>query len=242
MYVLIEYNNNYNSILNKLNNLQITPIILFKLNINTKEKIKTQLNKINVLKEKLNNKLFAIQIKLDNFDNSNISFINNLKKDFHLVIGLGGLNKENRFFLEQTQIDFLQDPQNSYLKPKIDYIHHFNSGINQVLGKFAKDKNIGFLFSLNFTNNSNRYLIAKEIGRINQNISVARKYNLPILITFLITNENQIKNKIQLNGIFSLFNISTEQKKESLNILENKIKFNKLKNSKNYINKNIQFK
>ena len=170
-----------------------------------------------------------------------ISAINSLKQDFDIIIGLGGLNKINRFFLEETQVDFLQDPQNSLFNPKIDFIHHFNSGINEVLCKFAKEKEIGFLFSLNFINNKTKYM-AKELGRVDQNIVFAQKYSIPFYFNYIIEKSEEIKSKQELMWIMSLFSINNENKLLSLITLKNKIDKNILKKSPEYINSQIRFK
>lgn len=240
MHVLIEYNSNLDETLEFVKKLNLTPVILFKITLNTKDKIKENLSKIKELKNKYSKYSSAIQITLQKQDNFTGSIINNLISEFDITIGLGGLNKTNRYFLEHTNIDFLQDSQNSQFKSKIDFIHHFNSGLNHILCKFAKQKNINFLFSLNFTNTTNKYNLAKELGRINQNIIFARKYDIPILLNFIIKNKYQIKTKKQLEYISTLFNISILQKQENINLLRKVIENNKLKNSKNYINKYIQ--
>ena len=240
MYVLIEYNKNYNQNIKQLEKNNLISILLFKIILTDKNQTKQNLEKIFELKKKINPKFSAIQIRIDKITNQTQSIINNLKQDFDLIIGLGGLNKINRFFLEQTKIDFLQDPQNSSFKIKFDFIHHFNSGLNHILSKMAQNKQIGFIFSLNFTQTSNKLIIAKEIGRIDQNIKFARKYKIPIYLNFIIQNQNQIKTQQQIQEISKIFTISTQQINQITTILEQKIKKNKEKKSKNYISENIK--
>lgn len=238
MFVLVEYNNSYKESIKECKKLNLTPVTIFNIILKDKIETKNQLDKIKEIKNKVQPFYSAIKITIEKLDNSTQGFINGLKNDFNILIGQGGLNKINRFFLEDTQIDFLLDPQNSYFKSKIDFIHHFNSGLNQVLCKAAKEKETGLFFSLNFTYGK-KYNIAKEMGRINQNIKFARKYELPILINYLIQNPNQIKSKQEISAIMSLFEISTQQVKESLEIIENKINQNKLKKSQEYITEGI---
>lgn len=242
MYVLIEYNKDYNENLKEVEKLNLVPVTLFKIIFLYPKRTKENLEKIKQIKQKIKPKFSAIQLIIEKISGQTQSTINNLKNDFDLVIGLGGLNKINRYFLEQTKIDFLQDPQNSKFKPKFDFIHHFNSGLNHILCKFAKQKEIGLIFSLNFTNSNHKLPIAKEIGRINQNIAFARKYKIPIYINFSIQNKNQIKSQNEIQSISKLFNISTEQTRDTIKILENKIRLNQLKKSQNYINENIIIK
>ena len=242
MHALVKYDSkNYIEILKELKNQEITPVFLFKIDFSDKPNIKLNLEKIKEIKKENKIKHSAIQIIIEKPDNNIISTINALKQDFDIIIGLGGLNKINRFFLEETQIDFLQDPQNSLFNPKIDFIHHFNSGINEVLCKFAKDKEIGFLFSLNFLNNKTKYM-AKELGRVNQNIVFAQKYKIPFYFNYIIEKLEDIKNKHELIWIMSLFSINNENKSLSLITLKNKIDKNILKKSPEYINSQIKLK
>lgn len=237
MFILLN-NSYYNELkeLVELNNL--VPVVLFQITLSDKNSNKKSFDELIKLKNSLNPKYSAIQIKLDKIENQTSGIIDSLKRNFDIVIGLGGLNKINRFFLEQTKIDFLQDPHNSLYMNKTDYIHHFNSNINHVLCNLANEKETGFLFTLNFS--KNKKYIYKEIGRINQNIKFARKFKIPTLINFIIEDEEQIKSKFELMAIMSLFDMSSIQKKESLLILENKIKENAFKKSSSYIDRGIE--
>lgn len=244
MFVLLEYNKEtYIELLNEIKRQKLTPVVLFKLDFNLKDQIKSNLEKIKEIKIQNQIKYNAIQIILpvEKINNNFSSIINGLKQEFDIVIGLGGLNKINRFFLEETNIDFLQDPQNSIFNPKIDFIHHFNSGINEILCNMAKKKEIGFIFSLNFIDIKTKYM-AKEFGRINQNLIFAQKSKISFYLNYIIQNKNQIKSKKELMWILSLFDTNNINKSESIEILENKINNNNLKKSSNYLIKGITIK
>jgi len=242
MYILVEYNNLLEKNLEDIKKLNYVPVILFNIRFNSKIQINNDLTKILEIKSqiiekyKTNQLYFSILINLEKFDNNFSNIINQQKQNFNLIIGQGGLNKENKFFIENTKVDFLINPQSSKKKSKIDFIHHFNSGLNHILCRYAKEKEIDFIYTIN--NISNRSNL-KEIGRINQNIKFNRKYKNKIYINFLIKNQNQIKTQIELNSIYSIFEISNEQKKQSFNILKEKIQKNKLKNSSKYISNGI---
>jgi RNase P/RNase MRP subunit p30 len=240
MFVFVKYNDLYNQIIPQIKKHEFTPITLFDLELSEKNQIKEELSKIKTQITTLKINYTAIRLFLKKIDNSTPNIIDNLKKEFDIVIGYGGMNKINRYFLEQTKIDFLQDPQNSSYYNKIDFIHHFNSSLNHVLCEIAKQKQIKFIFSLNFTQNSKKN-IPKEIGRINQNIKFASKYSIPLYINYIITQPNQILSLNDFKRAINIFNLNNYQKKESINILEETIKNNRLKRSKEYINENIQF-
>ncbi len=239
MYTLVEPHTNYQETLKELEKYSYTPIILFKISLSNKNQTKENIQKALDLKKKIKPKYSAVQITLNKIENSTIGTINSLKSNFDIVIGLGGLNKINRYFLEQTQVDFLQDPQNSIFQRKIDYIHHLNSGLNHVLCNFAKEKEIEFIFSLNFTE-LDKKIVAKELGRINQNLKFANKLSIPSNINFIISSTNQVKSLQEIKGILSLFDLSTQQQKQSINILEQKITKNKKEKSPNYVSEDIE--
>ena len=114
--------------------------------------------------------------------------------------------------------------------------------MNQILCSFAKKKNIGFIFSLNFLNKLDKYLQSKEIGRINQNIILARKFKIPINISFIIEQKSDLRTINQIEEIYKIFKISTNDIKNISNSLVNKIDNNNEKKHKKYINEFIKFK
>ncbi len=239
MFVLVEFNNFYKDSIKELKKENLTPITVFNLIIKDKISTKNNLDKIKEIKNKIQPEYSAIKVTIDKLDNNTQGFVNGLKREFNLVIGFGGLNKINRFFLEETQIDFLADPQNSIFKSKIDFIHHFNTGLNQVLCRAAKDREINFFISLNFTSQKS-YNVAKEIGRLNEVLKFARKYEIKSHINFIIQGSNQIKSIKEIDGVMSLFNVSTEQKKEGIDLLEQTIIKNNLKKSDKYIREGLE--
>ena len=239
MYTLVEYNSDCEFLMSELKRYEQIPVIIFRLSLNGKENIKSQLRKIREIREKINTEFFAVLVSIEKLENSSVGIINQLKQKFDLVIGFGGTNKINRFFLENTQIDFLADSQNSISRLKIDFIHHFNSGLNQVLCKLAKERNIGLIFSLNFTEGRTKYIL-REFGRINQNVRFARKYGLPVYINFIVSGKEQIKSISQIKAMSSIFDVSNEQKMQIVNILEQRVKENRFKKSSDYISDRIR--
>ncbi len=235
MFILVKAKYFTKEIEKELEKKNFTPVFLHTLNYSNKTQARNEIDKI---KQNITYRFNAIQIIIENLDNSTQQFINSLKQDFDLVVGVGGLNKVNRFFLEQTNIDFLQDPQNSQFTPKFDFIHHFNSGLNHVLCQIARENNINFLFSLNFT--KNKRLISKETGRFIQNIKLARKYNINIYSNFIINHEYDIKTIKELDAINNLLKLSTKEIKTSEKILEKRIEENTKKQSFEYISENIE--
>lgn len=212
-------------------------IFLFNIKLDKNKSHKLQLEQIRKLK--LENKEtfqnIALLIEIEKIENYISGLIAQLKQEFSIIVGQGGLNKINRFFLEQTQIDFLLDPHTSKYLIKHDFIHHLNSGMNHILFKLAQEKNINVLIDLNsFDNNK---MLFKDIGRINQNLMLARKNNVKTIFTKF--NKNISQNKIK--HISNLFNISNNQIIESQNYLKYKIQENKNKKSNEYLIEGISY-
>jgi RNase P/RNase MRP subunit p30 len=241
MFVLVEYNKNYSDVCCELSKLDYTPITIFKLRLNGKKEIIEQLGKIKELRARISPKYSAVQVQLDKMENTSVGTVNSLRNDFDLVIGLGGLNKVNRFFFEDTLVDFVRDPHNVIFRSKMDFIHHQNSGINHVLCKLANERDIGMFFSLNFVLGENKNK-AKEFGRVSQNIKFCQKYNVPVVLSFAVSNVNQIKTCNQLKKISSLFNLSSQMMSQNVSILQDTVKKNKFRLSNKHIIDGIEFK
>ncbi len=240
MYAFIKNLRDSKILSEELLKLKINPIFLFEIYLSSKDENKLHLKKILEIKEKLNIEHSAILIHLKKQENYNLGFINSLSENFDIILGQGGLNKTNRYFLEKTKIDILLDPQSSLEKIKIDFIHHFNGGLNHILFKLAKENNIALGFSLNFIENFEKKIIAKEIGRINQNMIFSRKYKIPFFLNFIIENKNQIKNIEQLKNILNIFDLSIDQKISSISLIEKILIEKKYKKSDEFIAKGIK--
>lgn len=236
MYVFVDGNSYNKSLGKKLEKENLVPVKVYSITYEDKKQAKKELEQLLETLQKEKN--LALRLFLNKTDNYLPKFIELAKEFFDIVIGYGGLNKMNRYLLEQTKIDFLQDPHSTLYKNKIDFIHHFNSGLNHILCKFAKEKKKGLFISLNCSNEKGKNF-AKNFGRINQNLKLANKYAIPVFLSFIISSKYEIKNKKEHEALMKLFNVSTTQIKENLSILEKTIKINREKKEKTYIRKGI---
>ena len=218
----------------KLEEKGVIPVVLFSIEVGKSQFVKNNVEQILIEKKRLNPKYSAIKVILREINNSTAGIVNNLKRDFDLVIGFGGLNKINRFFLENTQVDFLLDPQNSFYLNKHDFIHHFNGGLNHVLCKMGQTREIDFIYSLNFFD-FYKHQVPKEIGRVNQNLMFHNKYKNDVYLNFIVKTINQIKSSDEVLRILEFFDMSTINRKNSVDVVEKKIMRNKFKKSDNFI-------
>lgn len=240
MYLFVDKNYFKENIKNKLEKNNLQPILLYSINYYNKDQFKKDIQIILNEIKNIQNKT-ALKIITTKTDSYIATQITNLKHNFDIIIGYGGLNSVNRFFIEQTKIDILQDPQNSFHKIKIDFIHHFNSGLNHILCKIAKQNDISLYFSLNFSSGK-KLNISKEIARINQNIKFAQKYSIPFYINFTISKDNQIKEDKEIEKILSIFDISSKSINNNKNVLSQIISKNYNKKSPKFITKGIELK
>lgn len=218
MYIFVEEDDLKNFNKEKIDS-KTQIIVLFTISLGTK----TDKEIIKKIKEKLQNyknHKKAILIKIEKITNSIISNINNISQNFDLTIGQGGLNSINRFFTEQTKIDLLLDPHTSEFEQKFDFIHHFNSGMNHILFNLMKEKEIGVLINLTkYIGNKN--LFYKDIGRINQNLKLARKSKIKTIFANFYENNNKIRSKDEITQILKIFDISLQQITESEHFFNN---------------------
>jgi RNase P/RNase MRP subunit p30 len=198
-------------------------IILFPIEIHSKNDIKKVQKELTQRTENYKTRKKAVQVKAFSLFNGLSSFVNALQRDFEIVIAYGGSNKMNRFFLEQCTVDYLQDPHNTSSISKVDFIHHFNSGLNQVLCSFAKEKKTGILVETTHFSKKT-WFKSKEFGRISQNITLAKKYKLPFLLTPFIKSKEELRTEEELRRIGESLGMSSEQSNSMYKELEKKIK------------------
>jgi len=83
-----------------------------------------------------------------------------------------------------------------------DFIHHRASGLNQVLCKLAKRKDCIVAFDFNSILESDDLFRAKIIGRMQQNIKLCRKYNVPMLPLTFAAVPFQMRNMLDFKAFF----------------------------------------
>ena len=108
----------------------------------------------------------------------------------HLIIKEGS----NRTFFESKKTDIIFRLEKSKDK---DFTHQRNSGFNHVLAKLASENNIRIAFSLEDLKKENFPVL---IGRILQNIMLAKKYNLNVIIGSFANRPNKIKSPYDLQA------------------------------------------
>ncbi|MDP3918455.1 MAG: RNase P subunit p30 family protein [Nanoarchaeota archaeon] len=149
-----------------------------------------------------------------------------LNKDKIIIIQAKD-DKLNREVLSSKYVDILLDP---HINRRKDYLHHRDSGLNQVLCKLAKENNIAVGFSLSSILKSKDR--AKLIGRMMQNIKLCRKYKVPMVIGSFAKNNSQTRNFKDIQSLFKILGMTGKE------VISNFIEY-KLDYKKRFITKGV---
>jgi ribonuclease P/MRP protein subunit RPP1 len=103
-----------------------------------------------------------------------------------IILVHGGINGINRKASECWEVDILCHPESVEGEEKKimkDFIHQKNSGLDHVIAKLLSEKKIALEINFSQVLNSRGILRVQKIGRMKQNILLARKYKVPLIIT-----------------------------------------------------------
>jgi|TARA_Y100000310_G_scaffold345794_1_gene470027 RNase P/RNase MRP subunit p30 len=179
-------------------------------------------------KDKFDNLEFSkvYEIKIDRVNS--INQIKKLNNELNIVEG-GSLNRE---VLSSKNIDILVSPEKNR---KEDFLHHRNSGLNQVLCNLAKKNKVVIGFSFNEVLKSKDVERAKIIGRMQQNIKLCRKYKVDMIIASFATNKYEMRSLNDLKSFARVIGMNSQEVKKVFT-LANDI----LKRKKEYITDGIK--
>lgn len=118
-------------------------------------------------------------------------------------------NQFNRRALETLKINYLISPEKAGQK---DTLKQRESGLNHVIAKIAKEKNISIIIDVSYLKNLDKKKKAQALSKIIQNINICKKTNTNIKITDL---ENKTRSE-QLKAILFSLKASSQQVKNSI--------------------------
>lgn len=137
---------------------------------------------------------------------NNLSNIKDVSAEIGILVDDKNINKiqnTDDYVFSRTPSRKLIESKKTYVlhdfedQMKPDFIHHRNSGLNQVLCKIIKDKEkiIGISFS-SVLNSRNPEII---VGRMRQNVKLAKKYGLKTIVASFakFPNEMRAEHEIQ---------------------------------------------
>ncbi len=118
--------------------------------------------------------------------------------------------------------------------PRRDHTHYRNAGVNQVIAKLCKEKNI--LFGFNF----NKVLSAEDkqvlLGRMMQNYIIMKKYKVPVVFFSGATDEYGLRS---YKDVKNFFEVIFKDKLDGDN-LDKRLKENKFKKSEKYVSEGVR--
>ncbi len=139
--------------------------------------------------------------------------IDSLRRKGKIIAVVGHNNHFNRRVLETMPVRYLVSPE-KYLKQ--DNLKQRDSGLNHVLAKIAKQKNISIMLDFTDLKKLRPFELSNRIGRISQNLRICRKTNTKINIaTFAKSQKDFIAPKELFEFMLSI-GASTKQAKESI--------------------------
>ena len=83
-----------------------------------------------------------------------------------------------------------------------DFLHHRASGLNHVLCKLMQDKGSFMAFNFNNILNSDDIFCSKILGRIQQNISLCRKFKVPMIVFSFAKTPFEMRSPQDLRSFF----------------------------------------
>jgi len=97
-----------------------------------------------------------------------------------MVLVEGGDESVNRKASECWEVDVLAHPERNTNK---DFMHQRNSGIDHIMARFMKERCIAIEINFSEVLNSSGNSRARILGRMRQNVMLARKYKTPVVLT-----------------------------------------------------------
>ncbi len=112
---------------------------------------------------------------------------------------------KDRAIIEGKRAELIYDFEK---KAKKDAMHYRNSGLNHVLCKLMHDKKISLGISFSTVLNSSKMQRARILGRMMQNIKLARKYKVPVVVASFASEPYQMRDAKDLAAFGRVLGLS----------------------------------
>jgi len=142
-----------------------------------------------------------------------------------LVIAKGG---NTRALLERGKVDAIMGLENHGGR---DFMHHRNSGLNQVLCKIAAQKGVMVCIALPDLLSQKGHVL----GRIRQNIKLCRKYGVKIGFASLAKDRLGMRNPNDVKSFLEVLGMHPKEAKDALEVFGRRISLNKARRDPDYI-------
>jgi RNase P/RNase MRP subunit p30 len=142
----------------------------------------------------------------------------------------------DREVLESGRADMIFNLEN---QKRQDFLHHRNSGVNHIHAKLASDNTVTLGFS--FTNIlQEKKRRARLIGRIMQNIRLARKFKTKTVFASFAKSPYAMRAWRDMISALQVFGMTPESAKKSLEETARISEKNRKQKSENYIAEGIR--
>lgn len=128
---------------------------------------------------------------------------------------------DDRSIIEHGSIDLIYDLETS---PRQDFLHHRNSGLNQVLCRLLQQKKIAYAIAFSTllrATSPKRYIL---LGRIMQNILLCRKYKVPMVLASFAQTPFELRSAGELQSLGISLGMQPTEAKVGLGFLAERIK------------------
>lgn len=98
-----------------------------------------------------------------------------------------------------------------------DFMHHRGSGFNHVMARFAAEKGVHLGFSFRSVLDASSVQRAQIIGRLKQNIRLARKYKVKTIVASFAQSPYEMRSPHDLANFFTVLGMHPKEAKDSLN-------------------------
>jgi len=122
---------------------------------------------------------------------------------------------------------------------KSDFIHQRNSGLNQILCRFAKDNGVAIGFSVSSILNARKP--DRIMGRMTQNIKMCRKFGLMTVTGSFATQPYHMRAPCDIKSLFITLGMHQKEAKDALMNAHSIIKKNIQRKSPKYISDGVEY-
>src|SRR3989344_324869 len=146
-------------------------------------------------------------------------------KQFNIIEGIS--EEKNREAVENKQVDILLAPERIGKK---DRLNQRDSGLNDILCKFAKENDVAIGFS--FADLLNSKFRAVLLGRMMQNVRLCRKYKVRMVLGSFAKNSWEMRAPNDLLALGQVLGMAPKEAMIALNFTKKRqgIKIKKEKN------------
>lgn len=121
-----------------------------------------------------------------------------------LVIAQGGGEEHNRQASECSEVDILMNLEHDQGKDKIDYK---NAGLDHVMAAFMAERGIAYGVDFSHILDSWGRMRVQLLGRLRQNVKMALKYKLPVVLVSGAVDVYGLRAPLDLASVASLIGV-----------------------------------